>query len=135
MICNIKRLNECITGSIRVYCRVRPFLPGQTSVLTTVDHLEESSISIANLSKYGKEGRKSFTFNKVFGPSASQGNSPTLENLVILWVALIENYNFQYVEAVFADTQPLIRSVLDGYNVCIFAYGQTGSGKTFTMVL
>jgi kinesin family protein C2/C3 len=33
------------------------------------------------------------------------------------------------------DTQPLIRSVLDGYNVCIFAYGQTGSGKTFTMVL
>ncbi|XP_076900432.1 kinesin-like protein KIN-14F [Bidens hawaiensis] len=34
---------------------------------------------------------------------------------------------------VFADTQPLIRSVLDGYNVCIFAYGQTGSGKTHTM--
>lgn len=31
--------------------------------------------------------------------------------------------------------QPLIRSVLDGFNVCIFAYGQTGSGKTFTMVL
>lgn len=35
---------------------------------------------------------------------------------------------------VFADTQPLIRSVMDGYNVCIFAYGQTGSGKTYTMV-
>ncbi|KAL0357290.1 UNVERIFIED_CONTAM: Kinesin-like protein KIN-14F [Sesamum calycinum] len=32
-------------------------------------------------------------------------------------------------EEVFSDTQPLIRSVLDGYNVCIFAYGQTGSGK------
>ena len=31
------------------------------------------------------------------------------------------------------ETQPLIRSVLDGYNVCIFAYGQTGSGKTHTM--
>ncbi|KAK7314894.1 hypothetical protein VNO77_33424 [Canavalia gladiata] len=30
-------------------------------------------------------------------------------------------------------TQPLVRSVLDGYNVCIFAYGQTGSGKTYTM--
>lgn len=30
--------------------------------------------------------------------------------------------------------QPLIRSVLDGYNVCIFAYGQTGSGKSYTMV-
>ncbi|KAI3668302.1 hypothetical protein L6452_43379 [Arctium lappa] len=34
---------------------------------------------------------------------------------------------------VFEDTRPLIRSVLDGYNVCIFAYGQTGSGKTHTM--
>ena len=31
--------------------------------------------------------------------------------------------------------QPLIRSVLDGFNVCIFAYGQTGSGKTYTMVI
>lgn len=39
-----------------------------------------------------------------------------------------------YAEEVFLDTQPLIRSVLDGYNVCIFAYGQTGSGKTYTMV-
>jgi len=38
------------------------------------------------------------------------------------------------VAEVFSDTQPLIRSVLDGYNVCIFAYGQTGSGKTHTMV-
>lgn len=37
-------------------------------------------------------------------------------------------------EEVFLDTQPLIRSVLDGFNVCIFAYGQTGSGKTYTMV-
>lgn len=28
---------------------------------------------------------------------------------------------------------PIVTSVLDGYNVCIFAYGQTGTGKTFTM--
>ncbi|CAA7053253.1 unnamed protein product [Microthlaspi erraticum] len=98
-----------LKGSIRVYCRVRPFLPGQKSISTTVDNIEESTISIATPLKYGKETQKSFTFNKVFGPSASQ-------------------------EAVFADTQPLIRSVLDGYNVCIFAYGQTGSGKTFTMM-
>jgi hypothetical protein len=34
---------------------------------------------------------------------------------------------------VFEETQPLVVSVLDGYNVCIFAYGQTGSGKTHTM--
>lgn len=39
-----------------------------------------------------------------------------------------------FIAEVYADTQPLVRSVLDGYNVCIFAYGQTGSGKTYTMV-
>lgn len=36
-------------------------------------------------------------------------------------------------EVVFAETLPVVKSVLDGYNVCIFAYGQTGTGKTFTM--
>jgi len=34
---------------------------------------------------------------------------------------------------VYADVSPLVTSVLDGYNLCIFAYGQTGTGKTFTM--
>ncbi|XVF32826.1 hypothetical protein REPUB_Repub17cG0116200 [Reevesia pubescens] len=95
-----------LKGSIRVYCRVRPFLSGST-YLSTVDHMEDGTITINTPSKYGK-GRKSFTFNKVFGQSASQAE-------------------------VFSDMQPLIRSVLDGYNVCIFAYGQTGSGKTYTM--
>ncbi|KAG4916813.1 hypothetical protein JHK87_054370 [Glycine soja] len=99
-----------LKGNIRVYCRVRPFLGGQLSHYSSVGNVEEGSISIITPSKYGKEGKKTFNFNRVFGPSATQGE-------------------------VFADTQPLIRSVLDGYNVCIFAYGQTGSGKTFTMNL
>lgn len=97
-----------LKGSIRVYCRVRPFLSGQSSYLSSVDHIEDGNITINTPSKYGK-GCKSFTFNKVFGQSATQAD-------------------------VFSDMQPLIRSVLDGYNVCIFAYGQTGSGKTYTMV-
>ncbi|KAK4406975.1 Kinesin-like protein KIN-14I [Sesamum angolense] len=96
-----------LKGNIRVYCRVRPFLPGQCSYLSTVDHIEEGTITINTSTKNGK-GRKSFNFNKVFGPSGTQ-------------------------EEVFSDTRPLVRSVLDGYNVCIFAYGQTGSGKTYTM--
>ena len=29
-------------------------------------------------------------------------------------------------ECVFADVEPVVTSVMDGYNVCIFAYGQTG---------
>ncbi|XP_050943401.1 kinesin-like protein KIN-14I isoform X2 [Cucumis melo] len=96
-----------LKGSIRVYCRVRPFLSGQSNYLSVVDSIEDGNITVNAPSKHGK-GQRSFSFNKVFGPSATQ------------------------VE-VFADMQPLVRSVLDGYNVCIFAYGQTGSGKTFTM--
>ncbi|PWZ06797.1 Kinesin-like protein KIN-14F [Zea mays] len=96
-----------LKGSIRVYCRVRPFLPGQASP-STVASIDEGNITLVIPSKSGKEVRKTFSFNKVFGSSATQ-------------------------DEVFLDTQPLIRSVLDGYNVCIFAYGQTGSGKTYTM--
>ncbi|AQK40212.1 P-loop nucleoside triphosphate hydrolase superfamily protein with CH (Calponin Homology) domain [Zea mays] len=97
-----------LKGNIRVYCRVRPFLPGQISSLSSVAGMEERTITIMTPTKYGKDGNKSFTFNKVFGPAATQ-------------------------DEVFSDMQPLIRSVLDGFNVCIFAYGQTGSGKTYTM--
>ncbi|TKY61748.1 Kinesin-4 protein [Spatholobus suberectus] len=96
-----------LKGSIRVYCRVRPFFPGQSNHLSAVENIEDGIITINIPSKNGK-GRRSFNFNKVFGPSASQAE-------------------------VFLDMQPLVRSVLDGYNVCIFAYGQTGSGKTYTM--
>ena len=62
-------------GSIRVYCRVRPFLPGQAS-LSTVGSINEGNITIVTPSKSGKEGRKTFSFNKVFGPSATQGIVP-----------------------------------------------------------
>lgn len=51
---------------------------------------------------------------------------------------IIINFSFHplvLAEQIYEDTQPLIRSVLDGFNVCIFAYGQTGSGKTYTMVI
>lgn len=39
-----------------------------------------------------------------------------------------------FVEDVFAEVEPILKSALDGHNVCVFAYGQTGTGKTFTMV-
>ncbi|KAL3632745.1 hypothetical protein CASFOL_025729 [Castilleja foliolosa] len=97
-----------LKGSIRVYCRVRPFMPGETGGSSAVEDINDGSITIITPAKVGKGKRQPFTFNRCFGPSSTQ-------------------------EEVFADTQPLIRSVLDGYNVCIFAYGQTGSGKTFTM--
>ncbi|XP_061337645.1 kinesin-like protein KIN-14F [Gastrolobium bilobum] len=98
-----------LKGAIRVYCRVRPFLPGQSNGQSSVDYIgENGNIMIANPLKQGKNARRVFSFNKVFGTNVTQ-------------------------EQIYADTQPLVRSVLDGYNVCIFAYGQTGSGKTYTM--
>jgi hypothetical protein len=36
-------------------------------------------------------------------------------------------------EDVFEEVKPILRSALDGHNVCILAYGQTGTGKTYTM--
>jgi ATP-dependent RNA circularization protein (DNA/RNA ligase family) len=37
------------------------------------------------------------------------------------------------VRLVFDETNWIVQSCMDGYNVCIFAYGQTGTGKTYTM--
>ncbi|XP_052210202.1 kinesin-like protein KIN-14J isoform X2 [Diospyros lotus] len=108
---NRKLYNEVqdLKGNIRVYCRIRPFLPGQSPKQTTIEYIgDNGELIVANPLKQGKDSHRLFKFNKVFAPTATQ-------------------------EEVFLDTRPLIRSVLDGYNVCIFAYGQTGSGKTYTM--
>ncbi|KZV31539.1 kinesin-4-like, partial [Dorcoceras hygrometricum] len=108
---NRKLYNEVqdLKGNIRVYARIRPFLPGQSNKQTTMQYIgENGELVVMNPGKQGKDNHRLFKFNKVFGPTSTQ-------------------------EEVFLDTQPLIRSVLDGYNVCIFAYGQTGSGKTYTM--
>ncbi|WJX29924.1 hypothetical protein P8452_18517 [Trifolium repens] len=105
---NRKLFNELqeLKGNIRVYCRIRPFVPGQKEKQSIVERIGESELVVANPSK--KEALKTFKFNKIFGPTSSQAE-------------------------VYEDIQAFIRSVLDGYNVCIFAYGQTGSGKTYTM--
>ncbi|PHT96910.1 Kinesin KP1 [Capsicum chinense] len=96
-----------LKGNIRVYCRIRPAFDAEAK--TIVDFIgEDGSLVVIDPLKPWKDGRKIFEFNRVFGSSATQ-------------------------EDVFRDTKPLVRSVMDGYNVCIFAYGQTGSGKTYTM--
>lgn len=108
---NRRLFNEVqdLKGNIRVYCRIRPLLPGQSGKQSIIERIgDDGQLVVTNPSKQGKDGHRMFKFNKVYGLAASQ-------------------------EMVYSDIQPFIRSVLDGYNVCIFAYGQTGSGKTYMM--
>eukprot|EP00897_Mesotaenium_endlicherianum_P007914 jgi/Mesen1/7150/ME000037S06515 len=104
-----------LKGNIRVYCRVRPQQPSDAAnhvVVHTSGSEQEITVTSAGGgaggAKRGRDAHKTFIFDRVFGASSCQ-------------------------EEVFDDMKPLVRSVLDGFSVCIFAYGQTGSGKTYTM--
>eukprot|EP00656_Telonema_subtile_P051544 TRINITY_DN6958_c0_g1_i3.p1 TRINITY_DN6958_c0_g1~~TRINITY_DN6958_c0_g1_i3.p1 ORF type:complete len:580 (+),score=132.77 TRINITY_DN6958_c0_g1_i3:1380-3119(+) len=93
-----------LRGNLRVYCRVRPLNAKEKLEQQIVDLLESGDeLTILD----GKHNRR-FEFDQVLGPSSTQAT-------------------------VYATVAPLVASVLDGYNVCIFAYGQTGCGKTHTM--
>lgn len=102
--------NELIElrGNIRVFCRCRPLSSDEIShgcsSVVQVDPSQEMDLQFVPTEKE----RKTFKFDHVFGQADDQ-------------------------EAVFAESLPVVRSVMDGFNVCIFAYGQTGTGKTFTM--
>ncbi|XP_015272915.1 PREDICTED: kinesin-like protein KIFC1 [Gekko japonicus] len=108
-----------LKGNIRVFCRVRPLLPGEKQAQKGMGHLrfppddnKALVLSKAEESHVGRERKDDityeFNFDRVFPPSSSQ-------------------------EDVFEEITLLVQSALDGYHVCIFAYGQTGSGKTYTM--
>ncbi|KAK2657716.1 hypothetical protein Ddye_010768 [Dipteronia dyeriana] len=97
---------EDMKGKIRVYCRLRP--------LNEKEVAEKERYVLTSLDEFTVEHTwkddkaKQHMYDRVFDGYASQQN-------------------------VFEDTQYLVQSAVDGYNVCIFAYGQTGSGKTFTI--
>ncbi|KAJ4965275.1 hypothetical protein NE237_017124 [Protea cynaroides] len=75
---NRKLYNEVqdLKGNIRVYCRIRPFLPGKNGKQTTVDFIgENGEMIIVNPLKQGKDSRRLFKFNKAYGPTATQGQN------------------------------------------------------------
>ena len=105
-----------LRGNVRVFARVRPFLPSDgfapatmpdPSILTRSDGQSLRMTKVAKTADDRSE-EHSFAFDRVFGPSSSQ-------------------------ETVFQEVSEFVQSALDGYNVCLFSYGQTGSGKTHTM--
>ncbi|KAL2254125.1 UNVERIFIED_CONTAM: Kinesin-like protein KIN-14S [Sesamum indicum] len=101
-----KLYNEVIElkGNIRVFCRCRPLKQDESTSVVEFDSSQENELQVT----CSDSSRKLFKFDHVFRPEDNQ-------------------------EAIFAQTLPIVTSVLDGYNVCIFAYGQTGTGKTYTM--
>ena len=95
-----------LKGNIRVFVRVRPFLPWESEYQNeTVFINAPDRVAVYNEADARK---RAFEFDHVFPPTASQ-------------------------EDVYAQVEPFIRSFLDGFNVCLFAYGVTNSGKTYTM--
>lgn len=98
-----------LRGNVRVFARIRPFLPGD-GVDDDAQPMAVPKSETAMKLTMDPNDRKghSFTFDRVFGPSVGQ-------------------------EVVFTEVSEFVQSALDGYNVCLFSYGQTGSGKTHTM--
>jgi len=98
-----------LRGNVRVFARIRPFLPGDGCDDDTPPMCVPKSETALKLTinESDKKGHN-FSFDRVFGPSIGQ-------------------------EAVFTEVSEFVQSALDGYNVCLFSYGQTGSGKTHTM--
>ncbi|XP_021595030.1 kinesin-like protein KIN-14T isoform X2 [Manihot esculenta] len=94
-----------LKGNIRVFCRIRPITMAENfGRLRPAVAADSSTV----LLKLADNKSKNYSFDRVFHPGSSQ-------------------------DEVFSEVEPVIKSVLDGYNACIFAYGQTGTGKTFTM--
>jgi len=106
----LHNLVQELRGNVRVFARVRPFLPNDGVNLTSGGAPPDSSIAVFDDGAALKIAKKasgtigcgdraeefSFTFDKVFGPSSSQ-------------------------ESVFQEVSEFVQSALDGYNVCLFS--------------
>jgi chromosome segregation ATPase len=95
---------QAARGNIQVCCRARPPNTAELSTKTGSKVVVEV-IDDNELTCYDRRSDtwRSFVFDRVWRMDSSQAD-------------------------IFADVEPLVLSVLEGYNTCLFAYGQTGSG-------
>ncbi|XP_005104593.1 kinesin-like protein KIF25 isoform X2 [Aplysia californica] len=106
-----------LRGNIRVHGRLRPLMEfdGENEDVSTLGRPGTKSevvvhyVDDENVCVRTSKHNKVFEYERVYSPSEKQ-------------------------ESVFDEVQPMLTSLLDGYNICIMAYGQTGSGKTHTML-
>nr|TKR79621.1 hypothetical protein D5086_0000271020 [Populus alba] len=97
--------------NVEVILRCRPLNDDEKQLkLPVVISCNEGKgeVSVVQNTAY-KQIDKTFSFDKVFGPTSRQKEL--------------------FDEAI----SPIVNEVLEGYNCTIFAYGQTGTGKTYTM--
>lgn len=89
---------------VRVAVRIRPLLPKE------VLHQHQVCVrAVPGFEQVMLGSDRCFAFDHAFGPTV--GQDQVYESCV----------------------QPLVESLVDGYNATVFCYGQTGSGKTYTL--
>ncbi|KAG2447294.1 hypothetical protein HYH02_007624 [Chlamydomonas schloesseri] len=98
--------------NVNVLLRCRPLSDKEIAertpqVISCNEALREATLYVQGVG--GKQTSKTFRFDRVFSPEASQ------EKL--------------FKQAIV----PIVQEVMEGFNCTIFAYGQTGTGKTYTM--
>jgi len=98
-----------MADTVKVCCRVRPLNKKELA-----SHGTESCINVTDEKAFWNNDKaagkpKEFVFDRCFGPESTQQ----------------EVYKYA--------AEPIVASIIEGYNGTVFAYGQTSSGKTHTM--
>ena len=112
--------------NVRVAVRCRPLNSGENS------RNESSIVSVVNR-------QASITVDRPSDAASESSSAPSSSSASAAASARTFTFDYTYgadctQHQIFAQTaQPIIDSVLEGYNGTIFCYGQTGTGKTHTM--
>ena len=100
----LESTNQDLRGNVRVFARIRPFLPGDGEQGNNSGNAQPFSIegdrTVKVVDPNGSRPPRTFSFDRVFSQSDGQ-------------------------ETVFKEVwEESVCSVLEGYNVCVFSYGQ-----------
>ena len=128
-----------LRGNIRIFVRVRPFLPGDAVLAAAAAEggggggggalADAPPVSAISCSADG-------TVVSIQPPAPRAGAKEAISKRDTKPLDFTFDAVFPPAAGqadVFGEVSHLVQSALDGYQVCLFSYGQTGSGKTHTM--